>query len=423
MHVHIIGAGLAGLAAAVRLARSGVKLHIYEAAPRAGGRCRSYHDAQLGCTIDNGNHLLMSGNQSAMAYVDAIGARDRLAGPASADYPFLDAATGARWNLRPSRGRIPWWILDAGRRVPGTTPASYLSALSLLRAQPHETVADVIAPGTPLYRKFWEPLTVAALNTRPEQAAAALMRPVLLETFLKGADACRPLIARTTLANALVDPALARLGTAGAQIRLGCRIRALTFAGDRIETLETDHGPVRVEENDIVILTAPAWVAETLVPGLTAPPPGEAIVNVHYRLAPASVQDGIRIVGVVGGLAQWVFLHGQMASVTISAAGDIAEESTETIATRCWRDVALTLGEPGLPEPPARVIKEKRATFAQTPQALARRPGTATCYANLLLAGDWTATGLPATIEGAVRSGERAADAAKRMTERRSRAA
>jgi phytoene dehydrogenase-like protein len=100
MRVHIIGAGLAGLAAAVHLRASGANLRLYEAAPRAGGRCRSYHDPQLGCVIDNGNHLLMSGNLSAMAYLDAIKARDRLTGPASADYPFLDVNTGARWTPR-----------------------------------------------------------------------------------------------------------------------------------------------------------------------------------------------------------------------------------------------------------------------------------------------------------------------------------
>jgi squalene-associated FAD-dependent desaturase len=401
-----------------------VNVRLYEAAPRAGGRCRSYHDAHLGCVIDNGNHLLMSGNQSAMTYLDAIGARDRLAGPAAADYPFVDVATGARWNLRPSRGWIPWWILDAERRAPGTTPSAYLSALRLLRAQAHETVADVIAPGTPLYRNFWEPLTVAALNTGPEHAAAALMRPVLLDTFLKGADACRPLIARTSLADALVDPALSCLGAAGAEIRLGCRIHAFTFAADRIEALGSDDGPVHVEADDTVILATPAWVADTLLPGLTVPPPGEVIVNVHYRLpTPAAAPGEVKIVGLVGGLAQWIFLRGDLASVTISAAGAIAEESAEEIAKRCWRDVALTLENTTMAEPPARVIKEKRATFAQTPQAIALRPETTTRYANLLLAGDWTATGLPATIEGAVRSAESAATMVERMAARRTKAA
>lgn len=411
MRIHIIGAGLAGLAAAVRLTGAGGTVRVYEAAPRAGGRCRSYHDPQLDCVIDNGNHLLMSGNRAVLDYLDLVGARDRLTGPSAAVYPFLDLETGARWSLKPSRGRIPWWLLDAGRRVPGTTPRSYLSALKLIQARPGDTVADVIPPGTVLYRNFWEPLTIAALNTTPDQAAAVLMRPVLVETFLKGAGACRPLIARDSLADALVDPALAFIAARGAEVRFGARVRALSFAGKRVARMETDDGAITVEEDDIVIVAAPAWGAEALVPGLTVPPPGEAIVNVHYRLPRAFTASGdVSITGIIGGLAQWVFVRADLASVTISAAGSVAEDSAEAIATRCWTEVARVLGDPAMPEPPARTIKEKRATFAQTPSAIARRPATQSHYANLLLAGDWTATGLPATIEGAVRSGFSAAE-------------
>lgn len=415
MRVYIIGAGLAGLSAATRLAAHGVPVRVYEAAPRAGGRCRSYHDSHLDCVIDNGNHLLMSGNHATMAYLDRIGARDQLVGPTETAYPFLDVASGARWTLRPSRGMIPWWLLDAKRRVPGTTPASYLSALRLIQAQPHQTVADIISAGTTLYRNFWEPLTVAALNTAPDQAAAALMRPVLLETFLKGADACRPLVARDSLASALVDPALKFLEECDAEIRMGCRTRALVLDAARIIGIESDDGTQLVAEDELVILAVPPWVAETLIPNLDVPDPGEAIVNVHYRLScPVTDQRDVKVIGIVGGLAQWVFLRGDMASVTISAASGVTDETADSIATQCWRDVAMALGAPTVAEPPSRVIKEKRATFAQTPAAIARRPQTVTRFSNLLLAGDWTATGLPATIEGAIRSGVRAADAARK---------
>lgn len=419
MRVHIIGAGLAGLAAAVRLADTNVRIRLYEAAPRAGGRCRSYHDPQLDSVIDNGNHLLMSGNHAVLAYLDAVGASDRLIGPSRAAYPFLDVETGARWTLQPSRGRIPWWLFDARRRVPGTTPHSYLSALKLLQARPGDTVADLIPPGSQLYRNFWEPLTVAALNTTPENAAAILMRPVLLETFLKGADACRPLIARDSLADTLVDPAVAHLTSRGAEVRFGARVRGLSLANDRVARIETDDGPVSLDGDDFVVVAAPAWVAETFVPSLIVPPPGEAIVNVHYRLPYPLVTPGdVNITGVIGGLAQWVFVRGDIASVTISAAGTVTDEPAEIIASRCWKDVARVLGDPAMAEPPARVIKEKRATFAQTPAAIARRPGAQSRYANLLLAGDWTATGLPATIEGAVRSGFSAAEAVRRCLTR-----
>lgn len=410
-HVHIIGAGLAGLAAAVRLVSSGARVTLYESAPRAGGRCRSYHDPQLDRVIDNGNHLMLSGNHAIMAYVKAIGAEDRLAGPRDAAFPFVDAATGARWSLRPGDGAIPWWLFNPARRVPNTSVWQYLSVARVMRAGAGETMSACVGTSGNLYRAFWEPLTVAVLNTAPGEAAAGLMGPVLRETFLKGAAACRPLVARDSLAATLVDPAVDSLTRAGAAFRFGTRIRAIAAADGRATALDADGEMVPVGDDDSVILAAPAWIAETLLPGLTAPPPGEPIVNVHYRLpAPVTAPGDVRIVGVVGGVAQWVFARGDIASVTISAAGDFADTAAEEIVARCWPDVALALELSDRTLPPARVVKEKRATFAQTPAAARLRPGCRTKIANLLLAGDWTDTGLPATIEGAVRSGFTAAD-------------
>ena len=417
--VHIIGAGMAGLAAALRLRHVGRAVAVYEAAPRAGGRCRSYHDPQLDCIIDNGNHLLMSGNSAAMAYLDEVGARDRVAGPREAAFPFVDAESNERWCVQPGEGPIPWWILDAKRRVPHTSPFDYLSALRLLSADDTRTVAQCVGTVGPLYRNFWEPLTVGAINTAPEQAAAVLMLPVLMETFLKGAAACRPLVARANLADALINPALEKLSKAGVDVRFGAKLRGLTF--DRgVTALEMDGATIAVAADDIVILAVPPWIAETLVPGLVVPPPGEPIVNVHYRLAqPVTAEGEVKIVGVIGGLAQWVFARKHqgidIASVTISAAAGVVEHSAEEISRKCWRDVALALELGDAAEPPSRVVKERRATFAQTPQTLALRPQAVTSWPNLLLAGDWTATGLPATIEGALRSGFKAASHAQQL--------
>ncbi len=409
--VHIIGAGLAGLAAAVRLAPAGASVTLYESAPRAGGRCRSYHDPLLDCVIDNGNHLMLSGNHAVMAYVKAIGAEDRLAGPRDTAFPFVDVTTGARWSLRPGDGAIPWWLFNPSRRVPNTSVWQYLSVARVMRAGATETMTACVGTGGNLYRNFWEPLTVAVLNTAPCEAAAGLMGPVLRETFLKGAAACRPLVARDSLAATLVDPAVDSLTRAGAMFRFGTRIRGIATSAGRVTALEADGEVIPVDDGDRVILAAPAWIAETLLPGLTAPPPGEPIVNVHYRLPrPLTASGEVRIVGIVGGAAQWVFARGCVASVTISAAGDFADTPAEEIVGRCWSDVALALELSDRTLPPARVVKEKRATFAQTPAAARLRPACRTAFANLVLAGDWTDTGLPATIEGAVRSGFTAAD-------------
>ncbi|TAL01972.1 MAG: FAD-binding protein [Rhodospirillaceae bacterium] len=408
--IHIIGAGVAGLAAALRLRHFGSRVTVYEAAPRAGGRCRSFADPQLGMVIDNGNHLLLSGNHAAMAYLAECGASDRVVGPEMPEFRFVDIGSGQRWSVRPGRGPIPWWILNARRRVPDTGIADYWSVVRLLHAHTDATIAQCVDPASVLYRRFWEPLTLAVLNTAPEHASAALMRAVLQETVAKGADACRPLVARTSLADALVDPAMATLAKTGVSVRVATRVRAVTATGISITSLTVEDEEVPVTPNDVVILAVPAWVAETLIGGLTVPPPGEPIVNVHYRLPAEFLRpDPVEIVGVVGGMTQWVFMRGEMASVTISAAGAVEDLPAEEIISRCWPEVAAALALGTIPVPPARVIKERRATPAQTPAAVGMRPEATTRYNNLLLAGDWTATGLPATIEAAVRSGFAAA--------------
>src|ERR1700691_5133501 len=124
--VHIIGAGLAGLSAALKLSARGDDVMVHEATAFAGGRCRSYHDAALGMTIDNGNHLLLSGNRAAFDYLQDIGAADRLVGPPKTQFCFVDLANRERWTLRFNDGRLPFWILDPGRRVPGTRALDYV---------------------------------------------------------------------------------------------------------------------------------------------------------------------------------------------------------------------------------------------------------------------------------------------------------
>ncbi len=404
-HVHVIGAGLAGLSAAVALTQAGWRATLYEAGPAAGGRCRSYFDRGLGCRIDNGNHLLLSGNTATMAYLRTIGATDSLHGPDVPLFPFIDLSSGERWTLRPSRGRLPWWIFSPARRVPGTGWRDYLALLALRRAGPADTVADVFAHGA-LYRRLLEPLAVAALNTPAETGLAHLLGAVVTETLMRGGGACVPLFPRQGLSESLVDPALSWLAARGGALFTGRRIAALRLADGAVAALETPDGPVSLA-GDAVVLAVPPWVAADLLPGLTVPDAFEAILNVHFRVGADPGAAGF--LGAVGGTAEWIFVKPGIVSVTVSAANRLVDLPAEAIAARVWSDVRAALGLPE-PMPPMRVVKEKRATFAATAAQQARRPGPGTALRNLALAGDWTATGLPATIEGAIRSGRAAAN-------------
>src|SRR5271154_6525839 len=128
---HIVGAGISGLSAAVRLANANFKVRLYEATQQAGGRCRSYFDATTNLTIDNGNHLLLSGNHHAMAYARSIGTEAGLVGPKPAQFAFVDITTGQRWLLDLGDGKLPLWVFDDDRRVPDTGVLDYLALAPL----------------------------------------------------------------------------------------------------------------------------------------------------------------------------------------------------------------------------------------------------------------------------------------------------
>ena len=402
--VHVIGAGLAGLSAAVELCES-AEVILYEAAPQAGGRCRSYFDSSLNMTIDNGNHLLLSGNEAALAYARKIGGEAKLAGPAEAAFDFCDLAKRERWRLRPNGGRLPWWILAPDRRVPHTAGIDYLALVKLLLAKPKQTLRPLLGEGE-LARRLWDPLFVSALNTAPEEASAALAGAIVRETFARGGDACRPLVAVEGLSAAFIDPALDLLRAKGAQIHFGAKLRAIDFQDDRAVALDFGEDKLALDDGDCVILAVPAPNAVSLLPGLRAPDEFRAIVNAHYAF-PAPKHLPL-LTGVIGGASEWLFGFSDRLSVTISAAERFLATPREELAAMIWNEVQAVAGIEA-PLPAWQILKEKRATFAATPAQDALRPGAATRWRNLALAGDWTQTGLPATIEGAIRSGVRAA--------------
>jgi squalene-associated FAD-dependent desaturase len=405
--VHIIGAGISGLSAAVRLANAGYRVHVHEATQQAGGRCRSYFDAATNLTIDNGNHLLLSGNRHALAYAKSIGTEAGLVGPKTAQFPFVDLKTGQRWLLDLGDSRLPLWVFDESRRVPDTGLLDYLALAPLIWAPTSKTVGDTIRCEGTLYQRLVQPLLLAALNVDPPVGSAGLAGAIVRETLLAGGQACRPLIARDGLSAILIEPAVKLLQEKGASVSLGHELRELATSGDRVTALKFGSDEIPLGSDDTIVMAVPPRAAATLLPGLPTPTKFRAIVNAHFRVDPP--RDAPPILGVVGGLVEWLFAFPQRLSVTISAGDRLVDMPREELAEAIWRDVCKAAGVAG-ELPPWQVVRERRATFEATPEQNAMRPKAVTSFKNLFLAGDWTDTGLPATIEGSVRSGDRAAD-------------
>ena len=220
------------------------------------------------------------------------------------------------------------------------------------------------------------------------------------------------MVALPTLDAVLVDPALAWLARNGVEMGLSMRLRAIEFAGDRVDSLDFGKGAETVGD-EVVILAVPPWVAGALVPDLTVPDRFCAIVNAHF--ACSSPPGSPMITALLGAASQWVVCHADRISVTISGADDLIDRDREALARQIWGEVTHALGLGAAAMPAWQVVKEKRATFAATPDQDARRPTARTRWRNLFLAGDWTQTDLPATIEGALRSGETASGLALRV--------
>lgn len=407
--VHIIGAGISGLSAAVRLANANYKVHVHEATQQAGGRCRSYFDAATNLTIDNGNHLLLSGNRHAVAYAKSIGTEAGLVGPKRAQFPFVDLATNKRWQLDLGDGRLPLWLFDSTRRVPDTALSDYLALTPLVWAGVDKLVGKTIPCEGTLYQRLVQPLLLAALNVDPPEGSAGLAGAIVRETLLAGGQACRPLIAREGLSAVLVEPAIRLLQDKGASIRFGHELRAFAMSADKVGELQFGDDAVTLAPDDAVVLAVPPRPAAALLPGLRTPSKFRAIVNAHFRFDPPP--GAVPILGVVSGLVEWLFAFPGRLSVTISNGDRLVDMPREELAQAIWRDICKAAGLPGEPAlPPWQIVRERRATFEATPEQNALRPGPVTERKNLFLAGDWTDTGLPATIEGSVRSGDRAAD-------------
>jgi len=432
----VVGGGFAGLSAATLLAERGARVLLLEARPHLGGRARSWVDPQTGSTVDNGQHLLLGCYRHTLDLLDRLGSREGLDLQPRLRVPFVEPGGSVSVFALPPLPFFTWSRLAGLLRFPGLGFGERLGLLRVAREvgrlSRHPAAGQAgdldevsvsawlraLGQSTRAGERLWHPLATAALNEEPDRASAAMFLPVLRELFLSGPGGSRLGVPRVGLSDLYAEPASHYLRARGSEVRLRAQVRQLLFERGRCGgVLLADGG--RLTARDVIVAVPPDDLLEMLPEEVASDPffagcsrlQVSPIVSIYLWFG-APITD-LRMAGLIGGQWQWIFsrhAHGGGAGfgVTLvqSAARLFVEASRDALVRRALDDLHRFF--PASRRAALRhslIIKEKRASMAPLPGTLALRPSTRTPRPGLHLAGDWTATGLPATIEGAVLSG------------------
>lgn len=427
--VVVIGGGLAGLAAATRLVQRGHDVTLVEARARLGGATFSFD--RDGLAVDNGQHVLLRCYTEYRALLDAFGVGDKIAMQDRFRVPVLHR-DGRRAELLRTNLPAPLHLtstLAGYRLLSGSDRARVLLAAGLLRTlNPANPKLDERSFGDWLkghgqrpaaIDALWNLITVAALNTDAHHASLALCAMVFRTALLQRADASDIGVPLLPLGELHGESAHRYLTAHGARVLLHSPVRKIRLAGQGFDvTLDGD-----TINTDAVVVAAPPDATATLLPDGALERPerlrelgGAPIVNVHVVYDRPVTDESF--IAVVDSAVQWVFdrsdiaglTNGQYLAVSLSAAQRWIDAPTAALREEFLPELARLFpaaGKANVTE--FFVTRERRATFRQVPGSARLRPPAATAVPGCVLAGAWTATGWPDTMEGAVRSGNEAA--------------
>ncbi len=426
-HVVVVGGGWAGLAAAIELTHTGIPVTLVEAARQLGGRARC---VRFGKTrVDNGQHIMIGAYHQMLSLLQRIGLEESAVVQRRPLELELISPHGQALHLHTPKLPAPFHLLAGLLSASGLGLKDRLAAVRFGRTlqQAILPVAEDISvqallvsqrQSPRLIRQLWEPLCLAALNTPIQIASARIFLRVLQTSFTQQREDSDLLLPITDLGSTLPEPALDYIERHGNQVVLNRRVTGLQIRNGVIQGIELDGEFLATRQ--LVLAVNPVMCRRLLSPHAVFTDIVRNLVQLEYQPIttvylryPEPVHLPRPMLGVLQGMAQWVFdrgitgQHGCIAAV-ISAEGSHMQLDQQALTTAVSQELAELF--PKWPTPQeSMVIREKRATFASTVGVDGLRPTAATPVQGCWLAGDFTATGLPGTLEGAVQSGRHCA--------------
>lgn len=416
----VVGGGFAGLSSAAFLSSNGHNVQLLEASPKLGGRAYSFLDKKTNTMIDNGQHILMGCYKETINFLKLIEADKNLFYQKKLEVNFVKE----NYQLVPLKSVPLFYPLNLLFGMLNFKAISFCDRLKLLKIflklpfysskkLNKLTVYDWLKEEKQTenaMEAFWKILAIGALNTNLKNASAKTFVDILKEIFLNGSFAATILLPKYGLTETYCVPASLFIEKNGGTVNLSSQVTKLLYNDGRIEKVIT---PEKVYDDfDFVISAIPHFALEKIIadesiiinPELNY----SSILNIHIWLKENYLSKSFY--GLIGSPVHWIFNKGTYLNLVISDADHLINNNDEELyeLVCCELRKFVNLDEDLITA--YKVIKEKRATFISSNEIMNKRPLQQTRIKNLILAGDWVDTGLPSTIESAVKSGRLAAD-------------
>lgn len=416
----VIGGGLAGLSSAVFLADSGLSVEVIEASSRLGGRAYSFIDKQTDSSIDNGQHILMGCYEDTLRFIKLIGAEKNLFIQKKLEVNFLKPGFSVQklkafplpypFSLLCGLLNYKALLLNERLRFLKFFLKIYFSSSKKLENLSVFDWLEIEGQTEKIQKAFWELLAVGALNANIKKASASTFSDILKKIFFRGNKSAVIIIPGKGLSDVFCADAENFLRNHQSVISLNEEAIGFIWDREKITCIKTNKREIK--DFDFLVTAVPPFALQRIIPDYYFEGMNDfeysTIVNIHIWLKENRLPE--KFYGLIDSPVQWIFNHGTHLTLVISDANYLADTAKEEIINMAAEELCRYTGIEKKMITAYKVIKEKRATFIPSAKILNKRPAPQSNFNNLLFAGDWINTGLPSTIESAVKSGRMAAE-------------